>query len=110
MSEPLDDQLEKELREAVQAVWLRRKDHVMSRVDVIAIAVDSLLDGSVTDSSMAAARVEAHNLAGALGSFGFRRGSEIAERIEGLISDREPAVESSELMRELVADLRDELS
>ena len=82
MSEPLDDQLEKELREAVQAVWLRRKDHVMSRVDVIATVVDSLLDGSATDDGLAAAKVEAHNLAGALGSFGFGRGTEIAERIE----------------------------
>ena len=105
-----DDQLEKELREAVHAVWLRRKEHVIGRVDVLSNTVGLLLDGSITEEDLAGARTEAHKLAGALGSFGFGRGSDIAERIEGLISESESAIRSAELISELVADLRNELS
>ncbi len=85
MSDPREQGLEQQLNEAVAAVWGRRRDQVMGRVDVLVRAAVSLRAGAAREVA-AEAKDEAHRLAGSLGSFGFDEGSEIAAEIEELLS------------------------
>jgi len=80
--DPADELLERQLREAVMEVWLRRKPQVLERVDFIAKCVSDLENGKIEEDVIAEAIVEAHRLAGAMGSFGFHLSSEFAREIE----------------------------
>lgn len=82
-------ELEKRLNEAVAAVWERRRCQVIGRVDSLIRAVALLREGGSQEavaSILTDATVEAHRLAGSLGSFGFGEGSDIAAEIEELLS------------------------
>ncbi len=97
MSDRREQGLEQQLNEAVAAVWERRRDQVIGRVDVLVRAAALLREGAspevapgvapqATSKVTAEAKDEAHRLAGSLGSFGFDEGSEIAAEIEELLS------------------------
>ena len=89
MSDRIDESLKEQLAGAVAAVWERRRVEVMDRVDTLVGVAASLRDAA-SDQAVAEvaaeAEVEAHRLAGSLGSFGFDEGSDIAAEIEGLLS------------------------
>lgn len=70
----------------IAAVWARFREPTLGRIDVIDSAAMALLDGALTNEQRLDARREAHKLAGAAGSFGFPRSSQIARQIEERLS------------------------
>ena len=70
----------------IAAVWARFREPTLARIDVIDSAAMALLDGALTNELRLDAQREAHKLAGAAGSFGFPRSSQIARQIEEQLS------------------------
>lgn len=70
----------------IAAVWARFREPTLARIDVIDSAAMALLDGALTNEQRLEAQREAHKLAGAAGSFGFPRSSQIARQIEEQLS------------------------
>ncbi len=64
------------------AVWERHKHKYLDRIAIIALAVEALKQGSLSDELHQQALTHAHTLAGSLGSFGLDRASEIAREID----------------------------
>ena len=91
------------------AVWARFRESTLRRIDVMDDAALALLDGSLSPAQRTAAQREAHKLAGAAGTFGFPRSSQIARQLEEQLSldDLVPAdaVSLSEQLIALRADL-----
>jgi HPt (histidine-containing phosphotransfer) domain-containing protein len=70
----------------IAAVWGRFREPTLARIDVIDAAAMALLVGALTHELRLDAQREAHKLAGAAGSFGFPRSSQIARQIEEQLS------------------------
>ncbi|HET7188985.1 MAG TPA: response regulator, partial [Gemmatimonadaceae bacterium] len=70
----------------IAAVWARFREPTLARIDVIDSAAMALLDGALTNEQRLDAQREAHKLAGAAGSFGFPRSTQIARQIEEQLS------------------------
>ena len=68
------------------AIWLRFREPTLARLDVLEAAALALMDGTLTAEQRAAAQREAHKLAGAAGSFGFPRSSQLARQLEERLS------------------------
>ena len=71
-----------ELAGAIDAIWTRSRDAIMSRVDLIEAAATSLVAASLTESDRLEAQRAAHRLAGTVGTFGFHTASSLARDIE----------------------------
>ncbi len=91
------------------AVWARFREPTLKRIDVMEEAALALLDGALSPAQQAAAQREAHKLAGAAGTFGFPRSSQIARQIEEQLAlgglSPSDAVTLSEQLVALRADL-----
>ena len=72
-------------RELLRAVWVRQRGRVLERVAVIEAAVG---DGTPDAQARETARVEAHKLAGSVGTFGYWQASALARDIELALEDR----------------------
>jgi diguanylate cyclase (GGDEF)-like protein len=94
---------------AIRAVWARRRDQVLARVDVVEEAVAALLVGELSDELRLQASREAHKLAGSAGTFGFPRASELARRLE-LKLEAGPAPADAGPMADQVLAMRGELA
>lgn len=70
----------------IAAVWARFREPTLARIDVLDSAAMALLDGALTNEQRLDAQREAHKLAGAAGSFGFPRSSQIARQLEERLS------------------------
>jgi HPt (histidine-containing phosphotransfer) domain-containing protein len=81
-SDSSDEQLKAQLQEAVMEVWHRRRSRILERVELINKCIAGLENGKIDQDAVAEAIVEAHRLAGAMGSFGFPDSSEFARDIE----------------------------
>lgn len=68
------------------AIWQRFREPTLARLDVLEAAALALMDGTLTSEQRAAAQREAHKLAGAAGSFGFPRSSQLARQLEERLS------------------------
>lgn len=77
MSTPNSD-----LNAAVAALWARQRGEMMRRVEVIERALAALAGDALAAGARAEAQREAHNIAGAAGSFGFATASARAREIE----------------------------
>ena len=92
------------------SVWGRFRDINLARVEVLERTVSALIEGDVDESLRAQAEREAHKLAGAVGSFGFAEGSQLARQIEMALQDRRMlATEYTLRLSELVLRLRNVL-
>lgn len=97
-------------RAALAAVWDRRRDEVLARVDTLQQAAIACDDGSLDATTRRAAEGEAHKLAGSLGMFGFHRGSELSREAEQLLAGRaEMSDEAGQRLAALVDTLRNDL-
>ncbi|MGC9502251.1 response regulator [Baaleninema sp.] len=94
---------------AIKKVWERVKPRALQRVETIERGANAIVDGG-EESDRRLARQEAHRLAGSLGTFGYRYGSQLARQIEALLSKEEPLAEAelTQLWQSLV-ELRQQL-
>lgn len=95
----------------IRAIWNSNRDEVMGRVAVLEDAVAAMIEGRLSPEDRSAAERDAHKLAGAAGTFGFRRASESARELEGILAgtDRIPLDRTLFAAGEVVA-LRGDLS
>lgn len=71
---------------AIRTIWNSNRDEIMGRVAVLEDAVAATIEGRLSPGDRIAAEREAHKLAGAVGTFGFRRASEAARKLEGILA------------------------
>ena len=87
-------------------LWRRRRDTFLERVERIDAAIAALIAGTPADEDRHVAEREAHKLAGALGMFGLREGSELALELESALAtagtpDAAAAAQLTETVRRL---------
>ncbi|MHA7224074.1 response regulator [Arthrobacter sp. RHLT1-20] len=75
---------------AIRAIWNGNRDEVMGRVAVLEDAVLAMIEARLSPEDRSAAERDAHRLAGAAGTFGFRRASEAARELEGILAGTYP--------------------
>ena len=90
------------LSAAVTAVWLKYRDQVMARVDVLENAALGLLEGRLDRDARREAEREAHKLAGSVGTFGFAEASRLSREAETMLSGPTPLGQADALQ---LADL-----
>lgn len=74
------------LRSEVAALWEKHRAATLDRVAVLEAAAAAQLEGRSDPELRRKAEREAHKLAGSVGTFGYRRASEIARRVEELVA------------------------
>jgi DNA-binding response OmpR family regulator len=96
---------------SVSKVLERFRDTFVQQVTVLEQAKIALIEANLSDVLRQSARQEAHKLAGALGTFGYPEGSNLARAIEHILMD-DMALGQEEALRldRLVADLQQELT
>lgn len=68
-------------------LWDQFKDMVLERLATVEQAAAAVRQGTLGENLRRQAEVEAHRLAGSLGSIGFPDGSRIAQEIEELLQE-----------------------
>lgn len=92
-----------ELRKKLDQTWQKMLPLMLQRLEVIRRVHKDLSDGKLSESLRAEGAQEAHKLAGSLGVFGMKDGSNMASEIEQILSSEK------ELERNAVAQLGDRL-
>ncbi len=91
-------------------LWEQFKGLVLERIATMEQAATALGGGSLQEGLRRQAEIEAHRLAGSLGSIGFPEGTRIAREIEGMLHDTAGlSAERAPQLSSLVAALRDAL-
>ncbi len=91
-------------------LWEQFKGLVLERVAIMEQAAAALGGGSLQEGLRRQAEIEAHRLAGSLGSIGFPEGTRIAREIEGVLHDTATlSRERAPQLSSLVAALRQAL-
>lgn len=95
------------------AIAKARKDFKMrasSRIAVLEQATNALTKGTLGIELQQKAKQEAHKLAGAMGSFGFTKGSQLADEIEHMLESSTPIDQAqSQYLCKLVLQMQQEL-
>ena len=95
---------QEKLQEMLAALWEQHRDTIFERVDLIAAACRSLQNGSLQPDQWEEARSAAHKLAGVLGTFGRKQGTDLARSIENWpINERGLPQDSQRLQTEIEA-------
>jgi HPt (histidine-containing phosphotransfer) domain-containing protein len=76
------------IRALVARVWQQKKDLTLVSIGVVEEASSALLSGVLTPELRERAAMEAHKLAGSLGTFGFPEGSHLSRAIEEILTGR----------------------
>ena len=84
-----------ELQKKLNDVWQKVLPLMLNRLEAIQRAARALHGGKLTDDLRLDAAQQAHKLAGSLGVFGVQEASELAARIEQLLSRDEILNEES---------------
>ncbi|PSB42515.1 hypothetical protein C7B80_27230 [Cyanosarcina cf. burmensis CCALA 770] len=105
------DSIQQQTKAALAEVWEKIKYQSSDRVAVLEQATISLLDNKLTEELRQKARQAAHKLAGALGIFGFAKGSRLAKHIEDIwqadvILDRSEALHLYEMVMALKREIQ----
>ncbi|MDV2991488.1 MAG: Regulator of RpoS [Chroococcidiopsis sp. SAG 2025] len=105
------DSIQQQTKAALAEVWEKLKYQSSDRVAVLEQATISLLDNKLTEELREKARQAAHKLAGALGIFGFAKGSRLAKHIEDIwqadvILDRSEALHVYEMVMALKREIQ----
>lgn len=79
-----------ELQKKLNDVWQKVLPLMLTRLEAIERAQRELQAGKLTDDLRLDAAQQAHKLAGSLGVFGMQEASELAAKIEQLLSREEP--------------------
>lgn len=70
------------LSQALDALWARFLPEISVRLESVDAAVRAVAEGNVTAAQREAAHAAAHKLAGVLGTFSLKRGTELARELE----------------------------
>ncbi len=98
------------LSAGMEGLWRKFRGQILRRVEVLEEAGRALAIGALEEDGRRAAEREAHKLAGSVGTFGFREGSDLARRIEQILCTATPPTDDQvSLYVECVARLRAEL-
>ena len=84
-----------EVAKKVDALWHKHLPTIRSRMEVIALGLEALQRGDITEQLQITAAQEAHKLAGSLGAFGLNNGSDAAAEIEKLFSAEEALTDTT---------------
>jgi HPt (histidine-containing phosphotransfer) domain-containing protein len=96
--------------ELLSAIWNGHRERVQQRVEAISAALDALVHDALGPEQRAAAEQAAHMIAGAGGTFGFPRATELARELEqGLAHDADPRPADAARLVMLLDGLRAEL-
>ena len=101
LSSPADD--------AIRQLWEKFRPLVEAQLQRLEDAGLELLEGRLSPETADAARRNAHQLAGSLGTYGYPRGSELAARLEALLADI-PGPDEAREYSDLVVRLRQSLA
>jgi PAS domain S-box-containing protein len=91
---------------AIAKVWERSQARVQTQVEVLEQAVVALEQGKLKKSLRQQAIAEAHTLSGALGTFGFPTGSQLARAIYDQLQNSRFKPAEIQQLRQQVMDLR----
>lgn len=103
------DRPDDEHQDVLRGMWERSRERVQARVGAIEDVVTALADGPLAEDERERARIEAHRLAGLLGTLGVTAGSPVARRLELAlrgcpVRDDAPALQADvQRLREIVA-------
>jgi HPt (histidine-containing phosphotransfer) domain-containing protein len=86
-----------DLSAAIEAIWVRHRDLMFSRMSQIDDALGAAANGRLDSETRAAAHRDAHKLAGALGTFGLHDGTRCARHIEAALAG-DTALDVTDLM------------
>ncbi|WP_026909565.1 Hpt domain-containing protein [Patulibacter minatonensis] len=86
------------LDDAMAALWARARPRVDARIDGIESAAAALAAGTLGDEERDAARTQAHQLAGLLGTLGLPDASPVARRLEHLLAGGPSAADAETLV------------
>ncbi len=102
---------EEKTRALLATLWQKNLPIVTERVTVLERAADAAATGALTPEARAEAMGTAHKLAGALGMFGYPRGTELARCFEQSLEQslEGDAPLDALVLRELAAALRESL-
>jgi HPt (histidine-containing phosphotransfer) domain-containing protein len=78
-------------------LWERSRPRVLARIDVLDEAAAALAADELGGDLRERARVEAHRLAGLLGTLGLPAASPVARSLEHLLADGPTAADAAEL-------------
>jgi PAS domain S-box-containing protein len=100
----------REIDRAIAKIWSQFKERVSQQVKVLEQAAAALNNNDYTDELKLNAIKDAHSLAGALGSFGFPHGSQLARQIEQLLQTESLlTAQETRYLTELVSSLCQEI-
>jgi HPt (histidine-containing phosphotransfer) domain-containing protein len=108
----VSDAPESPLAEAMNRLWAKYLPQMEERVGTLEKAAENLENGTLTSTGQERASAEAHKLAGVLGTFGLKEGTELAREAESLYGDSldgDPSVASrlraiAEQLRSMIAN------
>jgi HPt (histidine-containing phosphotransfer) domain-containing protein len=99
-----------ELKQKMQVLWQKYLPEMNARLGTVHSAIETLSRGKLSNDLRNAAAHEAHKLAGSLGTFGLRGGSDIALEIERSLSAHTTFGESEIVrLQELASQLQREV-
>ena len=109
-TEGIGDDIRQQTLAGVAEVWKRFQSRIYEQVEIIERATTVLLGRSQDRQLQETAEREAHTLAGALGTFGLSKGSQLARKIEQLLQlDRLWEEKEALRLHRLVKALRHEI-
>jgi DNA-binding response OmpR family regulator len=99
-----------EITQITSRIWENFKDKVKVQIETLEQVAPALLQSKLTAELQQQARNEAHKLAGSLGIFGLREGSQVARELEYLLESPKIEVNQAQLISDLVVSLSLEAS
>ncbi|VXD22699.1 Multi-component transcriptional regulator, winged helix family [Planktothrix serta PCC 8927] len=111
-SQPVDQSQNsrKEMTAITSRIWENFKDKVRVQISILEQVSPALLNGKLSAKLQQEAKKEAHKLAGSLGVFGLREGSQVAREIEDLLENPNLDISQAQLISDLVVALSLEAS
>ncbi|MGD1714023.1 response regulator [Dapis sp. BLCC M172] len=86
----ISQESQQKLQQSINKIWDRVKGSISERIDVVEQAVIAGKNGKLETNLQHQAQQEAHKLAGSLGTFGLNYGSDLARKIETLLTPELP--------------------
>jgi HPt (histidine-containing phosphotransfer) domain-containing protein len=77
---------EARLREGIAAIWKKAQPHVRAQIERLEAAATRLASGELSGEERRAAERDAHQLAGAAGSFGFPSATDAGRELELILA------------------------
>lgn len=95
---------------ALAKVWERSQPQIRQQIEVLVQTARACSQNVLTPHLQQQARQVAHSLAGALGTFGFPKGSEHARQIEQILQTEPPRRAAVATLNQLISDLSEEVT